>query len=73
MHTKETKMPTIEEIQSKIRQSREKEQDKFIDKITDNIEFLNEKANRKDYEHTWNGKPHFKKIHAIVTDTAKWF
>lgn len=69
----ENKIPTKEEILAEMKRIREVEQDKFIDKIVNDVEFLNEKANRKDYEPTLHEKQQFERIHTIVTNMAKWF
>ena len=69
----ENKIPTKEELLAEMKRIREVEQDKFIDKIANDIEFLNEKANRKDYEPTLHEKQQFERIHTIVTNMAKWF
>ena len=69
----ENKIPTKEELLAEMKRIREVEQDRFIDKIADDVEFLNEKANSKLYEPTLHEKQQFERIHAIIANMAKWF
>ena len=69
----ENKIPTKEEVLAELKRLRAADQDKFIDEIVDKVEFLNEKANRKDYEPTLHEKQQFERIYTIIINMAKWF
>lgn len=64
---------TIEELKKRMKETTDKMQNDFIDKIYDEIEHLNEKANRKDYEPTEHEREVFGKIATIITNMMKWF
>lgn len=64
---------TLEEMQKLIKENKAKDQDAFIDKIADEIEWLCEKANHKDYEPTLHERQQFLKIYNIVVNMIKWF
>ena len=64
---------TKEELQKLIRENNEKIQNQFIDKILDDVQFLCEKANRKDYEPTEYERTKFYEIYIIVNNMMKWF
>ena len=64
---------TKEEIMKRLRESQEQIQNEFIDKILDSVEFLLEKANRKDYEPTEHERQQFGKIYTIITNMNNWF
>ena len=64
---------TLEELKAEMRKNAEKQQNQFIDKLVEQIEFLCEEANRKDYVPTDCEREQFAKIVAIVTDMNNWF
>lgn len=64
---------TKEEIQEMMRKIKENDQDKFIDKLLDQVSNLCEKANRKSYEPTTHEREAFSQIVAIVDDMKGWF
>ena len=64
---------TKEEITRQLRANQEKMQNELIDKILDSVEFLLEKANRKDYEPTEHERQQFGKIYTIITNMNNWF
>lgn len=64
---------TKEEVVKRLRESQEQIQNEFIDKILDSVEFLLEKANRRDYEPTDHEREQFGKIYTIITNMNNWF
>lgn len=71
--SKENKKMTQEELQKQMRENLDKMQDEFIDKLEENISWLCEKANKKDYIPTVHEKQTFEKIFNIINNMAKWF
>lgn len=67
------KMMTIEELKRQMLETKNKMQDEFIDKLLDQIEHYNDKANRRDYVPTEHEKEVFSKIATIIINMAKWF
>ena len=61
------------ELQQSIRKNQETIQNQFIDKILDDVQFLCEKANRKDYEPTDYERFVFGKIKNIINNMSEWF
>lgn len=64
---------TKEELQQAIRKNQETMQDQFIDKIYDEISYLCEKANSKNYEPTEHERIIFNEIKTIIDNMSKWF
>ena len=64
---------TKEELQQAIRKNQETIQDQFIDKIYDDISYLCEKANLKNYEPTNHERIIFNEIKIIIHNMSKWF
>ena len=64
---------TKEELQQAIRKNQEIIQNQFINKILDDVQFLCEKANRKDYEPTEYERTKLYEIYIIVNNMMKWF
>ena len=64
---------TKEEIKRQLRENQEKMQNEFIDKILDSVEFLLEKANRRDYKPTDYEREQFGKIYNIINNMVRWF
>ena len=64
---------TKEELLKQLRANQEQIQNEFIDKILDSVEFLLEKANRRDYKPTDHEREQFGKIYAIITNMNNWF
>ena len=64
---------TKEEVMRKLRESQEQIQNEFIDKILDSVEFLLEKANRRDYKPTDHEREQFGKIYIIIKNMNNWF
>lgn len=64
---------TKEEILQKLKESQEKMQDEFIDKLLDEVMFLSEKTNKKEYDPTLHEQEQFRKIVNIINNMAKWF
>lgn len=64
---------TKEEVLKRLRENQEQIQNEFIDKILDSVEFLLEKANRRDYEPTDHEREQFAKIYTIITNMNNWF
>ena len=62
---------TREELQKKMKETQDKMQNDFIDKLYDEIEYLLEKFNRKDYEPTEHEREVFNKIHIIINNINK--
>lgn len=67
------KMMTIEELQKQMKENKDKMQNEFIDKLLDQIEHYNDKANRRDYVPTDHEKEVFSKIATIIINMTKWF
>lgn len=68
-----SKTTTREELEQQLRANREAMQEKAMADILEAVEFLNERANRSDYEPTLKEMLDFRKIHAIITYMGKWF
>lgn len=64
---------TKEEMLALMKVNNEKMQEEFMAKLLDQIELLNEKANKKDYEPTSNEREMFRKIYTIITNMNNWF
>lgn len=64
---------TKEELMKRLRENQEKIQNEFIDKILDSVEFLLEKANRRDYKATEHEREQFGKIYTIIVNMNNWF
>lgn len=64
---------TIKELQRQMKETKDKMQNEFIDKIYDSIEHLSNKANKKDYEPTQHEREVFNKINTIISNMMKWF
>ena len=64
---------TKEELKRQLRANQEQIQNEFIDKILDSVEFLLEKANRRDYKPTDYEREQFGKIYTIITNMNNWF
>ena len=64
---------TKEELQQAIRRNQETMQDQFIDKIFNDISYLCEKANSKDYKPTNHERFIFNEIKIIIDNMSKWF
>ena len=64
---------TKEELLKRLRANQEQIQNEFIDKILDSIEFLLEKANRRDYKPTNHEREQFSKIYNIINNMIRWF
>lgn len=67
------KMMTIEELQKQMKENKDKMQNEFIDKLLDQVEHYNDKANRRDYVPTDHEKEVFSKIATIIINMTKWF
>lgn len=67
------KTPTREELEEQLRANREAMQEKAMADILEAVEFLNERANRADYEPTIKEREDFGKICTIITNMEKWF
>ena len=70
--TKERIM-TKEECEEQLRKNRETMQEQFMEKILNDISYLNEKSNQKDYEPTDKERNMFGQIVTIVNNMNKWF
>lgn len=64
---------TKEELQKRMKEHQEQMQNEFIDKLLEQVEWLNEKANRKDYETTAHEKVVLNKICSIINNMKTWF
>ena len=64
---------TQEQALAQIKELKQKGQDKFIDELLSKVEFLNEVANKKDYEPTDHERLQFGKIVTIVNNMNNWF
>lgn len=64
---------TKEELEKRMKEQKEKMQNEFIDKLLEQVEWLNEKANRKDYETTTHEQEVLSKICSIVNNMKTWF
>ena len=64
---------TKEELARKIKESQDKAQDDFIDKLLESVEHLCEKANRQDYQPTEHEFRTFGLIVRIVANMNNWF
>ena len=63
----------LEELQKRYRASLDQAQNDFIDKIYNDVEWLCEKANRKNYEPTQHERDTFGQIYTIIANMNKWF
>ena len=63
----------IEELKKRMKETQDKMQNEFIDKVYDELKHLNEKASRKDYEPTEHEKEVFGNIATIIAYMMKWF
>ena len=64
---------TKEECEEQLRKNRETMQEQFMEKILNDISYLNEKSNQKDYEPTDKERNMFGQIVVIVNNMNKWF
>jgi len=64
---------TREELAKAIRANQEEMQNNFIDKLTSEVEYLLEKANKADYIPTDHEREQFGKIATIVANMNNWF
>lgn len=64
---------TLEELQKMASAEKQKQQNEFIDKILTDVEWLCEKANKRDYQPTKHEQETFKKIYSIIINMDKWF
>ena len=64
---------TKEELQQAIRKNQETIQNQFIDKLYEDVQFLCEKANQKDYIPTEYERVKFYDIYKILNNMMKWF
>lgn len=63
----------VDELKKAIRVIQEKEQDEFINKLKNDIDWFLEKANAKDYEPTEHERIVFNEIKTIIDNMNKWF
>lgn len=61
------------EIKAKLKEIEEQNQNNFIDKLLNNVEYLLEKANRKEYQPTQHEREQFSKILTIINNMNNWF
>lgn len=73
MKQKEQKEFTIEELQENFKKNQETLQERFMEKILNDISYLNEKANSKDYIPTEKEREMFRNIVIIVKNMNEWF
>ncbi len=64
---------TMEEMMQKMKELQEARQNDFIDKLSDMVENLYEKAMLKDYKPTSHEKEQFKKILETIQAMEPWF
>lgn len=68
-----SKTTTREELEKQLRANQEAMQEKAMADILEAVEFLNERANRADYEPTLKEMLDFRKIHTIIDSLDKLF
>ena len=64
---------TKEELAKKLKENQDKAQNEFIDKLLEMVEYLCEKANRKDYVPTEHEFRTFGLIVRIIKNMNEWF
>lgn len=64
---------SVLELERQIKANKEKQQNDFIDKLEENVNWLLEKANRRDYEPTQHEKEVFGRIATIIDNMKNWF
>lgn len=63
----------IKELQSEMKKTSDKMQNDFIDKLKNDIDWLCEKSNKRDYEPTEHERNIFNQIVTIINNMRKWF
>lgn len=64
---------TIEGLKRKMRENQEDAQNKFIDDLLDRVQYLCDKANKRDYEATQHERIVFNEIKKIIDSMSTWF
>ena len=64
---------TSKEMQNKMREFQEKQQNDFIDSLVEKVELFIETVIKKDYEFTGHERVQFCKIAALVKQIDEWF
>lgn len=66
-------MDNIQDLQTKMQQIKEEQQDKFITKLLEDVEYLCEKANHQSYNPTNYEREIFNRIRIIINNMNDWF
>lgn len=66
-------MKTFEEMQQELKRLRQKQQDEFIDKLEQQIDWMIEKANDSSYQATDHERVVFNRIRQKLENMNKWF
>ena len=66
-------MSELEKMALQLKELKEKSQNEFIDKLKNDVEWLCEKANKKEYQATEHEKQVFNSIRTIINDMNNWF
>ena len=66
-------MDELEKAKAQLRAVEEANQNEFIDGLLQQVEFLCEKANKRDYEPTDYERAIFNRIATIITNMTDWF
>ena len=64
---------TKEVLEKMMRETKDKQQNEFIDKLYEMVDNLCEKANKKVYQPTDHERKVFRKIYNIITAMNNWF
>ena len=64
---------TKEEMAEEIKKGKDKMQEDFINKILEDVKWLQEKAIKTSYHCTVNEKLAFEEVYKIINGMAKWF
>jgi len=73
MKVKELKELTKEEMVEEINKGKEKIRNDFIDKLLEDVKWLQEKSFKTEYKPTDHERQQFAALYKIITGMNKWF